>query len=72
MNYGISRRSRSIAAAAAITVTAMLVASLVESFDPAQLQQIEARRATEQAAATLAWRGGFRRQPDATRIRRRA
>lgn len=72
MNYGISRRSRSIAAAAAVAVTAMLVASLVESFDPAQLQRIEARRAAEQPSATLAWRGGFRRQLDGTRIRRRA
>ena len=72
MNYGTSSRSRYIAAAAAVAVTAMLVASLVESFDPAQLQRIEARQATEQAAATLAWRGGFRRQPDGARIRRRA
>ena len=72
MNYGTSKRSRSIAAAAAFAVTAMLVASLVESFDPALLERIEARQAAEQAPTTLAWRGGFRRLPDGKRIRLRA
>jgi hypothetical protein len=72
MYYGISKRSRSAAAAAAFAVTALLVASLVESFDPVQLERIEAKQAAEQTPATLAWRGGFRRRPDGKRIRLRA
>ena len=72
MYYGISARSRRIAGATAFTVTALLVASLVESFDPVQLERIEAKQAAEQVPATLAWRGGFRRQPDGKRIRIRA
>jgi hypothetical protein len=49
-------RSRSIAAAVAATfVTTVLVASLVESFDPAQLDQLSAR-ANDAASVALEWR----------------
>ena len=70
MNYGISSRSRYIAAAAAFAVTAILASSLVESFDPAQLQRIEQKSAAEQAVAVLDWRR--KSQPLGKPVRRRA
>ncbi len=45
-------RGRSFAAGiAALAVTAALASSLVESFDPAQLQRLEENSAAEQVAA---------------------
>lgn len=53
MNKGYSSRGRTIASGiAAAAVTALLLSSLVESFEPAQLQRLEEKSASEQIAAT--------------------
>ncbi len=51
MNKGYSSRGRAIASGiAAAAVTTILLSSLVESFHPAQLQQLEEKSAAEQVA----------------------
>jgi len=50
MNTGNSNRSRSIfSGALALVVTTLLMSSLVGSFDPAQLEQIEGATQDQQA-----------------------
>ncbi len=52
MNKGYSTRGRTIASGiAAAAVTAVLLSSLVESFNPADLQKLEEKSAPEQVAA---------------------
>ena len=52
MNKGYSSRGRTIASGiAAAAVTAVLLSSLVESFNPADLQKLEEKSAPEQVAA---------------------
>jgi hypothetical protein len=52
MNKGYSTRGRTIASGvAAAAVTAILLSTLVESFHPAQLLQLEEKSAPEQVAA---------------------
>jgi len=52
MNKGYSSRGRTIASGiAAAAVTAVLLSSLVESFNPAQLQQFEEKSAPDKIAA---------------------
>ena len=52
MNKGYSSRGRTIASGvAAAAVTAILLSSLVESFNPSDLQKLEEQSAPEQVAA---------------------
>ncbi len=52
MNNGYSSRGRTIASGiAAVAVTTILLSTLVESFEPAQLQRLEEKSAPEQVAA---------------------
>ena len=52
MNKGYSSRGRTIASGiAAAAVTAVLLSSLVESFNPADLQKLEEKSAPDQVAA---------------------
>jgi hypothetical protein len=52
MNKGYSTRGRTIASGvAAAAVTAILLSTLVESFNPADLQKLEEKSAPEQVAA---------------------
>jgi hypothetical protein len=52
MNNGYSSRGRTIASGiAAAAVTTILLSTLVESFEPAKLQQLEEKSAPEQVAA---------------------
>ncbi len=68
MNKGYTSRGRSVVAGiAAAAVTAVLLSSLVESFDPAQLQKLEEQSAPDQIAAFDVRR---RRQPDSASRRR--
>ena len=61
MNKGYSSRGRAIASGiAAAAVTTVLLSTLVESFHPEQLQQLEEKSAPDQVAAL----DKRRRQPD--------